>query len=236
MNTQMEELRAMMRQLLNGNKPPAAPCLEANASATQSGEGEQQTNESPPKIDGGNKPEYHGVPFTYSVDPPIPHYHINNRGDPPKFNPSCFTNWQFMMKSHIKSASSELWRIIQVGFKAVDPNNMTRREVVDGQLNDLALNIIHTAVGEKHMSLIEMATTAKEAWDILTQEFVGNESMQRNRYLQILNQYLLSYDFPKNLIRSAPFFYRSVLPANCPVVPVSRYFRRYFRATSGIRQ
>ena len=40
MDTQMEELRAMMRQLLNGNKPPAAPSLEANASAAQSGEGE----------------------------------------------------------------------------------------------------------------------------------------------------------------------------------------------------
>ena len=92
------------------------------------------------------------------------------------------------MRSHVKSASSELWRIIEVGFKAVDPNNMTRREVVDCQLNDLALNIIHTAVGEKHMSHIELATTAKEAWDILTQEFVGNESMQRNRFEALSNQ------------------------------------------------
>ena len=50
MNTQMEELRAMMRQLLNAN----------NASAAHSGEGEQHTNESPPKNDGG-KEEYHGV-------------------------------------------------------------------------------------------------------------------------------------------------------------------------------
>ena len=92
------------------------------------------------------------------------------------------------MRSHVKSASSELWRIIEVGFKAVDPNNMTRREAVDSQLNDLALNIIHTAVGEKHMSLIELATTAKEAWDILTKEFVGNESMQRNRFEALTNQ------------------------------------------------
>ena len=126
MNTQMEELRAMMRQLLNANNPPVAPSLEANASAAHSGEGEQLTNESPPKIDNG-KPEYHGVPYKYSADLPMPHYHINNRGDPPKFNPSCFTNWQFMMKSHVKSASSELWRIIEVEFKAMDPSNMTRR-------------------------------------------------------------------------------------------------------------
>ena len=104
MDTQMEELCAMMRELMKANKPPVTSSLEANASATLDGEGEQPTDESPPKIDGG-KPEYHGVPFKYSVDPPIPHYHINNRGDPPKFNPSCFPNWQFMMRSHVKSAS-----------------------------------------------------------------------------------------------------------------------------------
>ena len=61
-------------------------------------------------------------------------------------------------------------------------------EVVDGQLNDLALNIIQTAVGEKHMSHVELATTAKEAWDTITQEFVGNESMMRNRFEALSNQ------------------------------------------------
>ena len=58
MDTQMEELRAMMRQLLKANKPPATSSLEANASAAHVGEGEQRTNESPPKIDGGKA----GVP------------------------------------------------------------------------------------------------------------------------------------------------------------------------------
>ena len=92
------------------------------------------------------------------------------------------------MRSHVKSASIELWRIIEVGFKAVDPTNMTRREVVDCQLNDLALNMIQTAVGEKHISHIEPATTAKEAWDTLTQEFFGNESMKKNRFEALSNQ------------------------------------------------
>ena len=77
MDAQMEELRRMMAQLLNANKAPAPPSLEVNASATQVEEGEA-SKESPSKIDGG-KEEYHGVPFKYSVDPPIPHYHINNR-------------------------------------------------------------------------------------------------------------------------------------------------------------
>ena len=38
------------------------------------------------------------------------------------------------------------------------------------------------------MSHIELATTAKEAWDTLTNEFVGNESMKRNRYDALSNQ------------------------------------------------
>ena len=78
MNTQMEELRAMMRELLKANKPPATSSLEANASATLEGEGEQRTNESPPRVDGG-RPVYNEVPFKYSADLPMPHYHINNR-------------------------------------------------------------------------------------------------------------------------------------------------------------
>ena len=77
------------------------------------------------------------------------------------------------MTFHVKSASIELWRIIEAGFKAVDPNNMTRREVVDCQLNDLALNMIQTAVAEKHMTHIELVTTAKEAWETLSEVFVG---------------------------------------------------------------
>ena len=43
MNAQLKELRDMMAQLLNGSTPPppASPSLEVNASAAQSGEGEQ---------------------------------------------------------------------------------------------------------------------------------------------------------------------------------------------------
>ena len=92
------------------------------------------------------------------------------------------------MRSHVNSASIELWRIIEVGFKAVDPSNMTRREVVDSQLNALALNMIQTAVGGKDMSPIHHFTTAKEAWDALFEVFVENESMKRNRYEALSNQ------------------------------------------------
>ena len=93
-----------------------------------------------------------------------------------------FANWQFLMTSYLDSACIELWRIIQEGFKAHDPNNLTRREVVDKQLNATALHMIHVAVGEKNMPHIQHLTTAKEAWKALSDEFVGNESMKRNRF------------------------------------------------------
>jgi hypothetical protein len=189
MDAQMKELREMIVQLLPKGVGSPLPPLEVNSSAAQATEVEESdgTKESPTKSASG-KEKYSEVPHIYSPDPPIPHPHINNRGDPPKFNPSCFSNWQFLMRSYMKSASIELWRIIEVGFKAHDPTNMTRREVVDCQLNDLALNMIQTVVGEKHMSHIELATTAKEAWDTLTNEFIGNESMKRNRFESLRNQ------------------------------------------------
>ena len=59
------------------------------------------------------------------------------------------------MKSHLCSASVELWRIIEEVFKAHDPTNLTRREAVDSQLNATALHQLQLAVGEKDMPLIQ---------------------------------------------------------------------------------
>src|SRR6187455_897330 len=92
------------------------------------------------------------------------------------------------MKSHVNSASIELWRIIRVGYKAVDPNNLTRREVVDAQLNASALHMIELAVGENGMHHIQHASNAKEAWDCLEVAFLGNESMKRNRFDALSNE------------------------------------------------
>ena len=180
METQMKEMREMIAQILQASKAPASPNPEDSASAAKdiasakSGEvkvGEGSSKDSLPKSDGG-KEGYHEVPHWYSPDPPIHHPHINNRGDPPRLNASCFTNW----------------RIIDFGFKAVDPSNMTRREVVDSQLNAIALHMIKLAVGEKDMPHIKHFTAAKEAWDALSDLFVGKESMERNIYDALSNQ------------------------------------------------
>ena len=105
---------------------------------------------SPAKQDKDGKEEYHEVPHWYSPNPTIPHPHINHRGDPPKISAtSSFSQWQYLMKSHLNSSCIELWRIIEVGYKPVDPLNLTRREVVDFQLDATALHILQQVMGEK---------------------------------------------------------------------------------------
>ena len=92
------------------------------------------------------------------------------------------------MRSHVNSVFIELWRIIQVGFKVVDPTNLTRREVVDAQLNSTALNMLELAAGEKEMHQIEQCTTTKEAWKVLEEAFLGNEIMKRNIFDALRNE------------------------------------------------
>jgi hypothetical protein len=92
------------------------------------------------------------------------------------------------MISYMRSSCIELWRIVEEGFKAVDPNNLTRREVVDSQLNATTLHMIQIAVGSKDLPHIQHFSTAKEAWQGLSDVFVGNESMKRTRYVSFSNQ------------------------------------------------
>ena len=92
------------------------------------------------------------------------------------------------MKSHVQSSSIELWTIIENGLKVAIPSNMTRREVVDSQLDATAKHMIQLGVGAKEMPHIQHLKTAKECWDTLTDIFIGNESMRRNRYDALSNQ------------------------------------------------
>jgi hypothetical protein len=63
----------------------------------------------------------------------------------------------------MRSSCIKLWRIVEEGFKAMDPNNMTRREVVDSQLNATTLHMIQIVVGSKDLSHIQHFSTTKEA-------------------------------------------------------------------------
>ena len=74
-----------------------------------------------------------------------------------------------------------------MGFNPVDPGNLTRREVSKSQLNVVAIHMIEQAVGkEKHQ--IEHCITAKEAWKVLEDAYLGNESKRRNRFDALSNE------------------------------------------------
>ncbi|KAK1628842.1 hypothetical protein QYE76_003157 [Lolium multiflorum] len=91
-------------------------------------------------------------------------------------------------RSHVCSASNELWRIILEGFKPYNPDKLTRREAVDSQLNNTALHMIQTSVGTQELPRVRNYTTAKEAWDGLAASCIGSESTRRNKYNALRNQ------------------------------------------------
>jgi hypothetical protein len=133
MTSQMSELREMIAQLMQA-KPPSAPPLP-EIPATLNGENvgleeedADKDKEARSSTKGDGKGEF---PHWYSPNLPIPHPHINNRGYPPKLDALNFGQWQYHMISHMRSSCIELWRIVEEEFNAVDPNNLTRREVVD---------------------------------------------------------------------------------------------------------
>ncbi|KAK1594293.1 hypothetical protein QYE76_027254 [Lolium multiflorum] len=64
--------------------------------------------------------------------------------------------------------------------------NLTRREVVDHQLNAIAIDMIHLAITPKDRAHIHSLKTAKEAWDELDKLFLGNGSIQGSHFSEAM--------------------------------------------------
>ncbi|KAK1666487.1 hypothetical protein QYE76_054646 [Lolium multiflorum] len=115
------------------------------------------------------------------------------------------------------NASTELWRIIEEGYSPRDPKSLTRREVVDDQLNATAINMIHMAVTPKDRAHIRSLKTAKEAWDKLDKLFLGNESIQSSRFDEVNNMsdnfVMNEGETPKKCIDAS-----SLLPYKCKIL------------------
>ncbi|KAK1607177.1 hypothetical protein QYE76_030850 [Lolium multiflorum] len=204
MEAQMESMKKMIAELLAPARPKApsvevkdAGVLEeggasAPPSSTKPVEGDNlNTNKSPiasPRDTSGGESYNRVAPPFQSPDIPVPHPHLNIRGDPPKFSIENYNTWRFEFRSHVCSASNELWRIIQEGFKPYNPDKLTRREAVDSQLNNTALHMIQTSVGTKDLPRVRNYTTAKEAWDGLAASCIGSESTRRNKYNALKNK------------------------------------------------
>ena len=194
MRSMMEEFRLMRVEMATlRNQTPATPIdnslvanpvLEGNSSQgtppnPEVGSGEIQH----PKEDAGRT--YYPPPNHYASPTQIPMPHINNVGSPPMIDTSNFTQWQFLMKSHLNSACTQLWRIIVNGYHPLDPTNLTAKEEVDNQLNATASNIILKAMTPELMTHIRSYTTAKGAWDNLEKMFIGNASIMASKFEEI---------------------------------------------------
>jgi hypothetical protein len=132
------EMKAMFEEYL-GKKPPGptdpntTPSVDlplAKIKPSNHGSPSTENNGALPKEkDGLAKGAPIPPPNTYSTLPvyyPMPH--INNMGSPPKLDSRNFIKWQGLMKYHISSYSTHLWRVIQNGFAPHDPLNLTGRE------------------------------------------------------------------------------------------------------------
>ncbi|KAK1628714.1 hypothetical protein QYE76_003029 [Lolium multiflorum] len=64
--------------------------------------------------------------------------------------------------------------------------NLTRREVVDHQLNAIAIDMIHLAITPKDRAHIHSLKTAKEAWEELEKLFLGNGSIQYSHFSEVM--------------------------------------------------
>ena len=158
-DSKFEQIMALLQPKATTPNPESTP-LDANASLILSGfvatteklKGvEDEGNGAPSPKDKNGPGDYSRTPppHNYTPDIPIPMPHIVPQGPPPMLDASSFANWQFLMRSHVSRSSTELWRIIEDGFKPQDPKNLTRREVVDMQLNATALHMIQRALTPK---------------------------------------------------------------------------------------
>jgi hypothetical protein len=111
------------------------------------------------------------------------------------------------MRSHINFVSIEICRIIEQGFHPTskDLNNLLPWEQIDKQLTASALHLIHMAITEKDKAFICNITSAKEAWDTLTNLFIGNKSIQESKYDEAHNDAdnfaMLDGESPEELYR-----------------------------------
>ncbi|KAK1670530.1 hypothetical protein QYE76_058689 [Lolium multiflorum] len=120
---------------------------------------------------------------------PIVESKESTESPPPKANPYPLLGFDpakdKSQEEEKLGSSTELWRVIKEGFTPRDPSNLTRRDVVDDQLNATALHMIHMAVTPKDRAHIRTLKTAKEAWDKLDKLFLGNESIQSSRFDEV---------------------------------------------------
>ena len=182
-DARFDELKNLILNLPPKDIPSAQPPpTDPNSKSQKDGnleDGEEEQDKTTPKptpSKGNGSQNFSAMPGPTYTGPPLPAPHYAHVGNPPMLDASSFANWQFLMRSHLSSASTELWRIVEEGYYPVDPSDITTGEYADKQHNATALNHIQRALTSKDLAHIRKFTIAKEAWDYLTNLFIGNES------------------------------------------------------------
>ena len=85
------------------------------------------------------------------------------------------------MESYVRSASVQLWRVFEDGFKPQDPKNLTPQEVIDEQLDAMPKYMLMKVMTDEDVDQVRSFKTAKEAWDFLDTLHEGNSSIQRSK-------------------------------------------------------
>ena len=181
MRSMMEEVRQLRLDMVTlKNNSPSAPHVTHQTASTGSGE---NTSQGTTPNSGGN-PQF-PPPSHYASPTNIQHPHINSVGNPPIIDAANFANWQYLMKSHLMSACTQLWRIIVNGYHPLNPENLTAKEEIDQQLNATAVNIILKSMTPEYLTHIRSYEDAKGAWDNLEKVFKGNASIRASKFEEV---------------------------------------------------
>ena len=101
-----------------------------------------------------------------------------NSNSRPVFDGKNYEFWRIQMRTIF--ISEDLWEIVEDGY-VEDTEELTaakRKELKETKQKDAkALTLVHQCVSKTIFSRISGATTSKDAWDILKQQYQGFEKV-----------------------------------------------------------
>lgn len=105
----------------------------------------------------------------------------------PILNGDNYQSWSIKMKSHLKALS--LWEVVESDYEPTPlPQNPTLNQIKkhdeEKAKKPKALSCIHSAVSDGIFTSIMTCESPKEAWEMLKEEFEGND---QTKLMQVLN-------------------------------------------------
>ena len=126
--------------------------------------------------------EHFSVPWLYAR-PQIEKPKYNPQGKPPLlYDTTDFALWRVAMQDHLRCGNDEMLEILEYGYKAVDPKNLTPREIYDKNLNDTTTMCIRRGMTDKQRRPYIHITSAKELWDTIVRTKTSTSTLRLAQY------------------------------------------------------